>query len=502
MNTYNSLNNINIYESNQMIHMDESIYGRSKRSYPHLPPKPLSVNVGGGGSSCDYGVTGRISGITSDINRRVSNHDVLYSIDASSSSASSSVSTSQFNRGGDCKINNIKDNINGGHTTSSSVSSTAVSEECQQICAIFGDLSTSNGGGGGESNLACSEGSITPTNPDRSSSPTNENSPSSLTSSTSSSTNRDPVQFSALKSAKSFPGNPIAESLYSSTGTLSRSSNKPAPPPPVRKTSSISDPNAITLGTLRNAGCSTYEEIKTLKRNVRNHSGNGGYNTYEELNSDRNAVYHAARKSCLSTSLTSLVEPIYSTLDSNTISISNPFNSKIVTINTSSHRVSRRDEPCSKSYSATTDSLNHQHQHSTSTASRPPSSATLSNYQSSSLMKQRNDDDSLPPPPPEAYIDSSGDNHHNSHNRIVLTRREFLQTLNAKLSVPQNQRVSPKLVKRRSMSLPHSDQEWDSDSGITTQSSSSGESGSLGSSTQSESFTQSLVNQLTWWSKF
>lgn len=68
------------------------------------------------------------------------------------------------------------------------------------------------------------------------------------------------------------------DSIYSSTLTLSRSGKVP-PPPPVRRTSSISDPNAITLGTLRRAGVSTYEEIKTLKRNLERSNSN----LYEEL---------------------------------------------------------------------------------------------------------------------------------------------------------------------------------------------------------------------------
>ena len=61
--------------------------------------------------------------------------------------------------------------------------------------------------------------------------------------------------------------------------------NKPAPPPPIRRTSSISNPNAITIATLRNAGVSTYEEIKNLtltnlnrfKKNTTN------YATYEDV---------------------------------------------------------------------------------------------------------------------------------------------------------------------------------------------------------------------------
>lgn len=60
---------------------------------------------------------------------------------------------------------------------------------------------------------------------------------------------------------------------------------KPAPPPPIRRTSSISNPNAITLETLRTAGVSTYEEIKSLtlanlnrfKKNTTN------YATYEDV---------------------------------------------------------------------------------------------------------------------------------------------------------------------------------------------------------------------------
>ncbi|XP_015794201.1 uncharacterized protein DDB_G0283357-like [Tetranychus urticae] len=318
-----------------------------------------------------------------------------------------------------------------------------------------------------ENNRAGSEGSITPTNPDRNS-PTYESSKSTVLSYI----KREPVQLSALKSTKSYPGSHLAESLYSSTGTLSRL-GKPAPPPPVRKTSSISDPNAITLGTLRSAGVSTYEEIKTLKRHSRNRSGGSSFNTYEELNSDKNAIYYAARKSCLSTSLTSLVEPIYSTLDSNNTGTANYYDSKIVTVNSLGNQ---EKQDASKSYSQIYNAPHH-----------PASS-----------QQSSNDDDVLPPPPPEAYSDSENQHIHPSNTKINCSRREFLQTLNAKLSVFQNQRLSPKLAKRRSMSLPHSDQEWDSDSGITSQSTSSNKSSPRGStSSHSESFAQSLVKRLS-----
>uniref|UniRef100_T1KYV6 Uncharacterized protein n=2 Tax=Tetranychus urticae TaxID=32264 RepID=T1KYV6_TETUR len=201
-----------------------------------------------------------------------------------------------------------------------------------------------------ENNRAGSEGSITPTNPDRNS-PTYESSKSTVLSYI----KREPVQLSALKSTKSYPGSHLAESLYSSTGTLSRL-GKPAPPPPVRKTSSISDPNAITLGTLRSAGVSTYEEIKTLKRHSRNRSGGSSFNTYEELNSDKNAIYYAARKSCLSTSLTSLVEPIYSTLDSNSTGTANYYDSKSVTVNSLGNQ---EKQDSSKPYSQIQDPKQH-----------------------------------------------------------------------------------------------------------------------------------------------
>ncbi|XP_074593666.1 uncharacterized protein LOC141849300 isoform X3 [Brevipalpus obovatus] len=300
----------------------------------------------------------------------------------------------------------------------------------------IGDVS-----GAEDSNMACSEGSITPTNESRrDNSPINENSQDGTGVNTS--LRRDSKQSPMHSKPRT-----SSESLYSSTTTLSRS-GKPAPPPPVRRTSSISDPNAITLGTLKSAGVSTYEEIRALKRSIQ--MSNRNQNQYEELN-PRNGQMN--RRNMMSTSLTSLVEPIYSTLDqfspshSMHYSPNNPFITK------------------SPTYDHSNAIKNGNGNHNTYHIYDDGQSPSLSRKSVVQIAHEL--DESLPPPPPEAYSDS--ENHSQSgHNRITNMRKEFLQTLNEKLSVPQNQRMSPKLVKRRSISLSNSDQEWDSDSASTS----------------------------------
>ena len=85
-----------------------------------------------------------------------------------------------------------------------------------------------------DSNVAYSEGSITPTNPDRSSSPI----------------------LDANQPKNSYFG-------PSTTSSTPQRPNKPPPPPPPR-TSNLSNPNVITIGTLKSVGVSTYEEIRNL----------------------------------------------------------------------------------------------------------------------------------------------------------------------------------------------------------------------------------------------
>lgn len=106
-------------------------------------------------------------------------------------------------------------------------------------------------------NKACSDGSITPTNAERSASPCNEFIhcyPSTI------------IKIDSHNSSSSTLSEQ-SKQIFSSTSTLNRSGKAP-PLPPVRKTSSISNPNAITLGTLKNTDLSTYQDIKTLKRNM------------------------------------------------------------------------------------------------------------------------------------------------------------------------------------------------------------------------------------------
>lgn len=251
------------------------------------------------------------------------------------------------------------------------------------------------------------------------------------------------------------------------------------PPPPVRRTSSISNPNAITMGTLRKCGVSTYEEIKTLKKS-------GKYGTYEDVSridsyvdessncsSDSNAS--TLTNSSIQSENLSYFEPIYSNLNCDDFIDSK----KSAESTESTYRESvmkHRSEY--KQAKELFENLNR---------SLSPSHFSQSHHEI--------DDEPLPPPPPEAYTDCESSMqstcnkqvNHQPYNRISNIHSDFLQTLNAKLSVPQQNRMSPRLLNRRSMSLPQEEHDWDSDSGIVTGSS------STASSAQSQSIQQALM---------
>lgn len=248
-----------------------------------------------------------------------------------------------------------------------------------------------------ELNVACSEGSITPTNPERCVSPCSE-------------------VYSQNRSS----------SLSASTLAIQRS-GKPAPPPPVRRTSTLSNPNAITFGTLKNAGVNTYEEIQSLSKS---------YSTYEDINSISTALQNIGINCCESSK-----EPVYIC---NTEIYSNNHSLK----STSNTNKNIEYEAAKSVFESTTNRV-----------SEPIQAPHMPEEESTVLP--------LPAPPPEAFSDSEATHGHH-YNKITNVHRQFLETLNSKLGqFPQSQHISPRLIKRRSMSLTHnSEDDWNSDSAL------------------------------------
>ena len=327
-----------------------------------------------------------------------------------------------------------------------------------------GDWTSSPG-----NDTAYSEGSITPTNPERSVSPVagnyqqqqysnpdghyneycRQDTQRLISSSSSSSVSsasqaaghpqsgqtygqRQPVIVPTLPARNSNHGN-SGEPIYA-PGTMRR--DKPPPLPPVRRTSAISDPNAITLGTLRSTGCSTYEEVK--------------------------------RKSTVN--LSNYEDPIYCNLDSSEIG------SKI---SDRSSNPSKQESSVSSSHgkvgSYPTDPdritaiLQKHHRPTPGTSTTNSGINTLASIlcnPESRSSDTSSGDGSLPHPPQSSssFITGSGPGH--GPHRLNSVHKDFMQSLNDKLSIPVSQRMSPKLTKRRSMSV--GEHEWDSDSGIVT----------------------------------
>lgn len=292
------------------------------------------------------------------------------------------------------------------------------------------------------------------------------------------------------------------EAIYASSGRLSRS-GRPPPPPPARRTSSISNPNAITLGTLRSAGCSTYEEIRTLKRSA----------SRSMSHVDAGSTYAFDS------------EPIYSnialTLETNGITNNKAASGINKSYSNSSSSVSFRTGPLVRKNSEASLATNNNATNATSDDAPKPSSISTCSVEFMQARAafatlfgnvKKEADEHLPPPPPEAYAedgtstaapatssnstsaasslqrDASQNSH--SYNRISNIHRDFLQTLNTKLAISHQQRLSPRVVKRRSMSVGEHD--WDSDSGIVSNSSCSTTS-SISSNSQPNSLQQSLM---------
>lgn len=269
--------------------------------------------------------------------------------------------------------------------------------------------------------------------------------------------------------------------IYASSGNLSlagsRSGSRPPPPPPARRTSSISDPNAITLGTLASTGCSTYEEVRTLRR-----SGPSDASIYASFQAycDPQPIYSNLSSATVTASSTATSSP------AKTPSMMDSFSQAVSAIAQSTNLKIDDDEPPiapspSNTLEVPTKSV---------TASSSTTTSTIEdNHLSDSSGTESARDDTLPPPPPEAFMPASDSTVKSSpviaratFNRITSVRKEFLESLNEKLAVHQ-ERMSPRLVKRRSMSV--GEQDWDSDSGITNVSSTTGSSGSATSSINS-----------------
>jgi len=265
--------------------------------------------------------------------------------------------------------------------------------------------------------------------------------------------------------------------IYASSGNLSlagsRSGSRPPPPPPARRTSSISDPDAITLGTLASTGCSTYEEVRTLRR-----SGPSDASLYASFQAycDPQPIYSNLSSATVTASSTATSSPV------KTPSMIDSFSQAVSAIAQSTNLKIDYDEPSpSNTLEMPTKS--------TTTSSSSTTSTIEDNHLSSSGTESVRDD-ALPPPPPEAFMPASDSTVKSSpviaratFNRITSVRKEFLESLNEKLAVHQQERMSPRLVKRRSMSV--GEQDWDSDSGITNVSSTTGSSGSATSSINS-----------------
>lgn len=250
--------------------------------------------------------------------------------------------------------------------------------------------------------------------------------------------------------------NPKEGLIYASSGLLSRSGSRsgsrPPPPPPARRTSSISDPEAITLATLHVTGCSTYEQVKTLRKRVGSEA-----NLYASFQSMAD-------------------QPIYSNFASCGTSPSTPIRSSVVPVTTASGL------------------------ESPAVSNEDSGQRTLTSSNCDVSVAEAAKDESLPPPPPEAFAQTaspvtttarSSTGHRMAYNRITNVHREFLQTLNDKLANSPQQRLSPRLTKRRSLSV--GEQDWDSDSGIIP--GSTGSSCSATSSINSHNSAQTLSLQ-------
>ncbi|OTF83122.1 hypothetical protein BLA29_006132, partial [Euroglyphus maynei] len=249
-------------------------------------------------------------------------------------------------------------------------------------------------------------------------------------------------------------------SIYKSEEKIYQKSNKPPPAPPVRRTSSLSNPNAITLGTLKNDKNNFNNDDKRHDDN--NDDGSGivkNSSLYDEINV-----------------LTKSMNDINFTLK----------NTDFTNISSCGMAKQSMDKQSDKTLN---EDKNYQSQQSNPYSERDKNDYKIvkkifenynqqqSIHSSSSVFKSIDSDDGsqlpLPAPPPEAFsvaestiattmITSSSNNnnnhyqsqhHHPHYNKITNVNREFLETLNTKLSQsPLVYQNNAKISKRRNSS--------------------------------------------------
>ncbi|KAH7642328.1 mtss1-like protein [Dermatophagoides farinae] len=259
----------------------------------------------------------------------------------------------------------------------------------------------------------------------------------------------------------------MMNSIYKSEEKIYQKSNKPPPAPPVRRTSSLSNPNAITLGTLKN--------------NSNNFTNNGNNNKHHDDAVASNVVKNSSlydEINVLTKSMNDINFTLKNTDFTNISSCSMAKQSDKTMIEDKSYHAQQQSNPNSerdkndyKIVKKIFESYNNQQQ--------PIQS-------SSNIFKSIDSDDGsqlpLPAPPPEAFIaestiattmptpsissqnTSSNNNnnnnhhhyqsqHHHHYNKITNVHREFLETLNTKLSQsPLVYQNNAKISKRRNSS--------------------------------------------------
>lgn len=193
-------------------------------------------------------------------------------------------------------------------------------------------------------------------------------------------------------------------------------SNKPPPVPPVRRTSSLSNPNAITMSALKKV---------SIDKNDDNLCQNSSF--YDEINV-----------------LTKSMNDINFTLKNTDFT-----NSSFTKTENENHDLKSED---------IYNRINNAGDNGKSDYKVAKKIFENLNQTSTNQLKLSEDDGSqlpLPAPPPEAFVDtltavSSASNPHNHHyNKITNVHREFLETLNTKLSqsplpYQNNARISKK----------------------------------------------------------
>jgi len=230
------------------------------------------------------------------------------------------------------------------------------------------------------------------------------------------------IQYSSVQEGNVFsegsitPTNSEQTNVFTPSSKSESKSSKPPPAPPIRRTSSISNPNAITIGTLKSAGISTnYDDMcKNLSL----------YDEINVLTKSMNDINYSLKYTDFTASPSS-ISPL---------------------------------GKFEKMPNSQTDSSDKSEYQSVKTL--------FENYGHLQSNSKSNEEDSqlpLPAPPPEAFLDNTDDantsvvslgaqNYHLHHhyNKITNVHREFLETLNSKLS--QSPNLNSRFHKRRSSS--------------------------------------------------